>query len=265
MTAIPVPTAFDRLVEDIAQAGQQLTALAACEGAAGNVSVFVTALACPLEAVEELELPAPAPSLAGGWVVMTASGRRLRDVVRRPQATIAALRVHEDGRRATLHAAPDVRPSSEWNSHLAIHEDQRCRRGVERHAIVHAQPLRTVFLSHLPEIRTSEELTRRLLRWEPETVMMAPEGVALAPFQVPGSREQMAVTVAALARTVAVVWAKHGILTRSDESATHAADLVEYIEAAATYEVMNLSLGSPAEGLTDDERAAVARAFGKGH
>jgi rhamnulose-1-phosphate aldolase len=260
-----VPTIFDQLVDDIAGAGEQLTVLSACEGAAGNISIFTTGLGgVPLDPVREIELPAPAPSLAGGWMVITASGRRLRDVSRRPASTVAALEIAADGRRAMLHAAPRVRPSSEWNSHLAIHEDHRRRRGVDHHAVVHAQPLRTVFLSHLPEIGTSEELTRRLLRWEPETAVVAPDGVALAPFQVPGSPEQMAVTVEALRRTVAVVWAKHGIVTRSDVSATNAADLVEYIEAAATYEVMNLSMGSPATGMDDRERDAVARAFGLG-
>jgi rhamnulose-1-phosphate aldolase len=261
---IHVSTTFDRMVEDIAAAGQQLTAMSACEGAAGNISVFTTSLACPLDPVGELPLPARAPSLAGGWVVITASGHRLRDVVRRPGGTIAALRIGDDGATATLHAGAEVRPSSEWNSHLAIHEDHRRRRRVDLHAVVHAQPLRTVFLSHLPDVDSSEELTRRLLRWEPETAVVAPDGIALAPFQVPGSPEQMAVTVEALTRTVAVVWAKHGIVTRSDVSASHAADLVEYIEAAAHYEVLNVSLGSPAEGLAPQERAAVARAFGLG-
>lgn len=94
--------------------------------------------------------------------------------------------------------------------------------------------------------------------------MVAPEGVELAAFQVPGSAGQMEATVMALARSSAVVWAKHGIMTRSDASASQAADLVEHLEAAATYEVMNLSMGSPASGLDEEERAAVAAAFGLG-
>jgi rhamnulose-1-phosphate aldolase len=157
-----------------------------------------------------------------------------------------------------------MQPSSEWNSHLAIHEDHRSRRGLDHHVVLHAQPLRLVFLSHLPDINTTEELNERLMRWEPETVVVASEGVELAAFQVPGSPGQMDATVAALARSSAVIWAKHGIVTRSDISATKAADLVEYLEAAACYEVMNLSMGSPAEGLDEHERAAVARAFGLG-
>jgi rhamnulose-1-phosphate aldolase len=259
-----VSTRYDRIVEDIGEAGQQLTSLAACEGSAGNISVFVPSLSCPLEAVGVLELPVPVPSLAGGWIVITAGGKRLRDVVRRPSLTLTALHIDTSGASATLHAAPDTQPSSELNSHLAIHEDHRARRGVEHHVVVHAQPLRLVFLSHLPGIATSEELTARLLRWEPETAVVAPAGIELAEFEVPGSPEQMEATVAALRRSNAVVWAKHGIVTRSDVSAARAADLVEYLEAAAIYEVMNLSLGEPAPGLDARERDAIARAFGLG-
>ncbi len=259
-----VTTLFDQIVEDIGEAGQQLTTLAALEGSAGNISVFVPSLACPFEPVDDLALPSPAPSLAGGWVVITAAGRRLRDVSRRPALTLVVLHIDDSGQTATMHAAPGVQPSSEWNSHLAIHEDHRRRRGVNHHVVLHAQPLRLVFLSHLPDITTTEELNDRLMRWEPETAVVASEGVELAAFQVPGSPGQMDATVAALARSSAVIWAKHGIVTRSDISATKAADLVEYLEAAACYEVMNLSMGSPADGLDEHERAAVAQAFGPG-
>jgi rhamnulose-1-phosphate aldolase len=254
-------TELAAIAADIAGAGRQLTDLGACEGAAGNISVFSASLSGAVPALHDLALPAPAPSLAGGWVVITASGRRLRDV--RPDE-LAALRIDAGGRTAVLHAAAGIRPSSEWNSHLAVHEDHRRRRGLDHHAVAHAQPRGLVFLSHLPDVTTTAELTARLMRWEPETLMVAPEGVELAGFQVPGSDAQMAATVPALARCRAVVWAKHGVVTRSDVSAADAADLVEYLEAAATYELMNLSLGAPARGLTAHERAAITRASGPG-
>jgi rhamnulose-1-phosphate aldolase len=254
-----VTTTFDGLLEDMGDAGRQLTALGACEGAAGNISAFAAALACPLDPVEELALPVPVPSLAGGWVVITATGSRLRDVGRRPGGLVA-LHIDGAGRAATLHGTAGARPSSDWNSHLAVHEDHRRRRGVDHHVVLHAQPVRLVFLSHLPDVTKPAELNARLMRWQPETAMVAPDGVALAAFEVPGSPGQMAATVAALAGSRALVWAKHGVVTRSDVSATAAADLVEYLEAAAAYEVLNLSLGSPATGLTADERDAIGRA-----
>ena len=252
---------WDEIVEDITEAGERLASVAARPGSAGNISVFVPSLSCSLEPAERIELPAPAPSLAGGWVVITAAGDRLRDLARRPAEAIVALHIHLSGETATMHAARGIRPSSEWGSHLAIHEDHRNRSGVDHHAVLHAQPMRLVFLSHLPEISTTEELNERLMRWEPETAAIAHEDVELAVFHEPGSEGRTHGTVEALAHSNAVLWAKHGIVARSDASATEAADLIEYLEAAAAYEVMNLSIGSLAPGLDHEERAAVAHSL----
>lgn len=49
-----VMTVFDRFVEDIGEAGQQLTTMAAYEGSAVKISVFVRAPSCPLDVVGEL-------------------------------------------------------------------------------------------------------------------------------------------------------------------------------------------------------------------
>jgi rhamnulose-1-phosphate aldolase len=58
-----------------------------------------------------------------------------------------------------------------------------------------------------------------------------------------------------------VVWSKHGVMARSDQSVTKAADRIEYAETAALYEYMDLVNGSKAEGLTQDELREVVRAF----
>lgn len=255
-------TLFDRVVEDIGEAAEQVTSVAATEGTVGNISVFLESLSCPFQPADQIELPVPAPALAGGWVVITAAQHRLRDVARQPESAIAVLHIHLSGQAARVHAPAGTQPSSEWASHIAIHDDHRERRGVDYHAVLHAQPMRLVFLSHLPEINTAEALTERMMRWGPETAVVAPDGVELVAFPVPGSDRQLRATIEALARSNAVVWAKHAIVTRSDSSATHAADVVEYLEAAASYEVLNLSMGSPAPGLDQQERAAVVRSLG---
>ena len=89
---IHVPTPFDRLIEDIALAGEQLTGMAACEGAAGNISMFTASLACPLDAVEEVELPTRAPSLAGGWMVITGGASSRPTASRSPRSRSRARR-----------------------------------------------------------------------------------------------------------------------------------------------------------------------------
>jgi rhamnulose-1-phosphate aldolase len=59
-----------------------------------------------------------------------------------------------------------------------------------------------------------------------------------------------------------VLWAKHGVMARSDVSVTRAVDRIEYAETAARYEYMDLLAGGRAEGLTRDEIRSVVETFG---
>ena len=59
-----------------------------------------------------------------------------------------------------------------------------------------------------------------------------------------------------------VVWARHGVMARSDDSVFHALDLIEYAEAAARYETLNLSSGERADGLSPGEVRRICEAWG---
>jgi rhamnulose-1-phosphate aldolase len=256
---------YSRILREIGDTGAQMTALGADEGSAGNISVFIRAV----EGIDEhfwdhgvVDLPVVCPALQGGWLVVTGTGRRLRDLYQDPEATLVILEILEDGRRATLYTASNVKPTSELNSHLAIHNDQVGRHNLSYSAIVHAQPRFLTYISHLPEYAETISLNRRLLRWEPETIINFPEGIGVIPFHVPGSPEQMADTMAGLQTYRAVVWRRHGIVTRSDENVRKAGDLVEYVETAAHFEYLNLQLNRPTEGLSDEELRDICQQFG---
>ncbi|MCW5880997.1 MAG: rhamnulose-1-phosphate aldolase [Anaerolineae bacterium] len=253
------------ILEEMGEVGQRVAAMGASEGGAGNISVFTRNLSDMddrFAAQGVIDLPVPAPALADGWVIITGTGKRLRDIRRHPERTIGVVRVHRGGQQGTLYAVEAVRPTSEFNSHLAVHEDHVRRRGVEQHSLVHAQPVRLTYLSHLPAYSDTARLTRRLFRWQPETLAVFPEGIGLLPFQPPGSAEQEAVTVRGMAEYRAIVWQRHGILTRSDVSVEHACDLVEYAETAAYYEVINLALGQPTQGLSDADLRLIGERLG---
>jgi rhamnulose-1-phosphate aldolase len=69
------------------------------------------------------------------------------------------------------------------------------------------------------------------------------------------------VTAEAMRTYRAVVWQRHGIVTRAP-SIAKAADLVEYAEAAAQYEYLNLVAGEPSQGLSDEEIRRIAARYG---
>lgn len=262
----PYPN-LDELLNAIGEAGLRVSSMEASEGAAGNISIYIgwnleVRRHFPLS--EPLELPDPVPALAGKLVIVTDSGRRLRDIRSDPAANLGAVIIDADGQNARLYTSPRrlfERVTSEFNSHLAVHDDQVARTGTNFHALIHAQPPRLTYLSHIPAYRDETFFNRQLLRWEPETIVNLPEGIGILPFMLPGSSMLMAANVAGLREHRIVVWSKHGVMARSDVSVTRAADRIEYAETAAQYEYMDLVNHSQGEGLTLDELRAVVKAF----
>ncbi|MGB8648395.1 MAG: class II aldolase/adducin family protein [Anaerolineae bacterium] len=263
----PYP-ALDEFLVAIGEAGQRLSEIEASEGAAGNISVY---LGWPVEVrrkfplVERIDLPAPAPALAGGAILVSGSGRRLREIISDPAANLGCVVIGEEGRTGQLYTSPRrlfSRLTSEFNSHLAVHQDQVSATGTNFHAVVHAQPIHITYLSHIPRYRDETYLNTHLLRWEPETIINLPEGIGCVPFQVPGSPQMMAGNIASLRGHRVVVWSKHGVMARSDTSVKRAADRIEYAETGAHYEYMNLVNGEKGEGLTSDEIRLICKEFG---
>lgn len=258
---------LDELLTTMGEVGKHLAEIESCEGAAGNISVCLRwsiELRTRFPIVDQVELPVSVPELAGATFLVSGSGRRLREVMDSPTANIAGLVVDEGGRTARHFTAPHrrfERVTSEFNSHLAVHYDQVRLSNTNFHALVHAQPLHLTYLSHVPRYQDEQYLNTHLLRWQPETVVNLPEGLGFMPFCLPGSMDLMKSTVESLRKHRIVIWAKHGVMARSDVSIKRAQDLVEYAETAAKYEYINLSTGELGEGLSAAEIRAICETF----
>jgi len=260
---------FSTLKDYISQfgdAGRYLSDIGTCEGAAGNLSLCLRWTIEPRDlfpVITQVELPLEVPALAGATLLVSGSGRRLRDIKDDPFGNLACLVIDEAGKTAQQYTAPDCpfkRVTSEFNSHLAVHYDQMLTGKIDFHAIVHVQPVHLTFLSHIPRYQDEEFLNQHLLRWQPETIINIPEGIGFMPFQVPGSAELMSANDVWMRNHRLVLWAKHGVMARSDQSLVEAVNLVEYAEAAARYEYLNLAAGEPAMGLSRDEIRAICAA-----
>lgn len=264
--SLPYPD-LEEILAAMGTAGDRIAAMDASEASAGNISVFMAwnpevRRRFPLE--EDIALPIAVPVLAGKTLLVTGSGRRLRDIQRDPEANIGAVLVHEDGLSASLHTSPRRlfrNLTSEFNSHLGVHADQVGSRDLMFHAVVHAQPPHLTMLSHIPAYRDTAVFNRRIMRWEPESIVALPQGVGVLDFMVPGSEELMRNNIDSLRRHAIVLWSKHGVMARSDVSVTNAVDKIEYAETGARYEYMNLSIGGLGEGLRPEEMTAVKDSF----
>lgn len=262
----PYPELGD-LLEMMGEAGRHLAEIEASEGAAGNISICLQWQVEPrnlFPTINEIDLPQPVPELAGATFLVSGSGRRLREIINEPTASIACIVVNAGGKTGRLYTSPHARferMTSEFNSHLAVHYDQICATGTNFHAIVHAQPLHLTYLSHIPRYQDEKYLNTHLLRWQPETIINLPEGIGFIPFRIPGSSELMAGNVESLRDHRIVIWAKHGVMARSDVSVKRAADRVEYAETAAKYEYLNLRVSEIGEGLSAEEIRTICKTF----
>jgi rhamnulose-1-phosphate aldolase len=266
MLQAPYPE-LDDLLKMMGEAGKRLSELEASEGAAGNISIC---LRWPIElrrrfpVIDEIQLPQPVPELAEATFLVSGSGRRLREIIEDPAASIGCLLVQAGGQTAKLFTSYQRRfehLTSEFNSHLAVHYDQMRSSGTNFHAVIHAQPPHLTFLSHIPRYQDENYLNTHLLRWQPETILNLPEGIGFVPFRIPSSPELMEGTLESVRKHRIVLWAKHGVMARSDVSVKRAVDRVEYAETAAKYEYFNLCTGEIGEGLTVGEIRAICKTF----
>jgi len=256
------------LIDQMGRAGRRLTEMGAAEGAAGNLSVCVresldvTAL---FPRQQTMRLPISVPELAGATLIVSGSGRRLREIAASPGDNLACIIVEHDGQTGKMLTSanpPFRRVTSEFNSHLAVHHARLTATDARFQAVVHAQPLHLTYLSHIPAYQDERYFNARLFRWQPETILSMPQGMSVLPFIVNGSQEQMSATALAMQVHSLVVWARHGVVARSNDSVLHAVDLIEYAEAAARYETLNLSSGERADGLSPQEIRAICAAWG---
>src|SRR5665648_186250 len=133
---------LDEILTSMGAGGWRISEIDASEAGAGNISVCVgwsMELRRRFPEQTEITLPLAAPALAGHTLLVTGSGRRLRQIHEDPEAAIAGVKVHDDGATATMFTSPRrlfEKLTSEFNSHLAVHADQVAQRGVMFQAVV---------------------------------------------------------------------------------------------------------------------------------
>ena len=255
------------LLRQLGQVGKYLADMGAAEASAGNLSVCLRETLHISECFSDeqrLELPVSAPDLAGATLIVSGSGRRLRDILEAPTANLACIVVEPGGQTGRMFTSPNRefgRVTSEFNSHLAVHHDQMRMKDIQFHTVLHAQPIHLTYLSHLSEYQDEDYLNRRLLRWQPETIFNFPEGIGVLPFLLPGSARLTIESMLALRDHRFVIWSQHGVMARADESVLHALDLIEYAETAAHYEYLNLCTGERSEGLSPEHLREISKTW----
>ncbi len=236
---------------------------------AGNLSVDVT------EHVSDAGLDTSAgihrkfdcayPVLANRCFLVTGSGRRFRDMPNDAASNACILRISDDA--AGYHllwgggSSPDFKPTSEFPTHLRLHERLRESDVVDK-VVLHTHPAELIVLTHLPEYKDEAALNRALWCIHPEVKFNLPKGVGFVPYALPGSEALAQATVECFRQGYSVVlWEMHGCVARA-ETPMDAFDLVDIATKAASLVLTCRSVGHIPTGLDKERLDELVREFG---
>ncbi|MCI0496692.1 MAG: rhamnulose-1-phosphate aldolase [Thermoplasmata archaeon] len=246
------------ILEDLAEVSDAIASRGWAEANAGNVSYRLTDVeSLGLEASPKfVEIEGAYPRIEGRAFLVSRTGSRFRDIAIKPRRNLLILRVERGGYRIL---AGEGKPTFELLSHLAIHDALKSNRPEDR-AVIHTHPTCLLAFSHLP----LEDHIGVLMRMSPETFHHFHEKVHFLPYELPGTEDLAAHTVAALEKTRVVVWMRHGAIA-TGESFSRALDPIEVLDKNAEL-YLKVSAVTSREmcdvGLSSDEAWETAKAMG---
>jgi rhamnulose-1-phosphate aldolase len=261
------PVLFKQL-EEMTEVGRFLWEKGWAESNGGNLSADIT------ETVQEpdrfgsdaapVSLPRAYPNLSLRLFLVTGSGHRFRDFAKSVENNACILKMNESGDAYSVlwggRSHPDFRPTSEFPTHLRIHDFLRASASTQR-IVLHTHPTELIALSHLPDYRTEETINRALWSMLPEVKVIMPRGVGFVPYELPGSELLADATLDALERRhTAVLWEMHGCLATGDD-VYQAFDRIDTLNKAAQLIILCRSTGYAPRGLSQRQIDELAKAF----
>lgn len=207
---------FSKLLQDIQDISHCIYHNGWSEANAGNLSIRVTDF-CKDFLLEGQEC-----------FTVSKSGSRYRQIAKDPTAGLVLVYASQNSSEFTS----DAMPTSEWNSHYALHKSypsQTC--------VLHTHPSELIALSRFPDFKDENGINDILKKLLPELFLYLPEGIGVAPYCTPGTESLCNATLEAMRNRKAVVWSAHGIITIGNDI-HEAFDYQEIIVKAAKIALM---------------------------
>lgn len=176
-------------VEKIAEVAGYLWQNGWAERNGGNITVNVTAHVDDeirqMPAISEVkQIGVTLPQLKGCYFYCKGTGKRMRDLARRPMDNGSVIRILDDCASYVIIADNAVMPTSELPSHLTVHANL-IESGSPYTATVHTHPIELVAMSHNKAFLGKDVLTKILWSMIPETKAFCPLGLGIVPYTLP--------------------------------------------------------------------------------
>ena len=184
---------LQREIEKVAEVAGYLWQNGWAERNGGNITVNITQW--PDDAMQRLPpisdikpIGTTLPSLRGCYFFCKGTGKRMRDLARRPMENGSIIRILDDCASYVIIADHPVQPTSELPSHLAVH-NRLIEQQSPYKATIHTHPIEIVAMSHNREFLGKDVLTRLLWSMIPETKAFCPSFPTHCPEATPLQRQ----------------------------------------------------------------------------
>ncbi len=251
-------------VDKIAEVAGYLWQNGWAERNGGNITVNVTGLVDDevrrMPAISGVKpIGVALPELAGCYFYCKGTGKRMRDLARRPMANGSIIRILDDCASYVIIADEEVMPTSELPSHLAVHA-RLIETGSAYKATVHTHPIELVAMSHNPAFLGKDVLTRILWSMIPETKAFCPLGLGIVPYTLPGSNALADATLNELEDYDVVMWEKHGVFAKGLD-VMDAFDQIDVLSKSAKIYINSKCMGFEPEGMSDAQMKELTEVF----
>jgi rhamnulose-1-phosphate aldolase len=256
--------ALKQEVDKVAEVAGYLWQNGWAERNGGNITVNITDLVDDgirqLPAISEVTpIGVTLPRLKGCYFFCKGTGKRMRDLARRPMENGAVIRILDDCASYVIIADQPVCPTSELPSHLSVH-NRLIEKGSNDKATVHTHPIELIAMSHNRKFLGKDVLSRLLWSMIPETKAFCPLGLGVVPYELPGSVALANGTLSALEDYDVVLWEKHGVFAKGLD-VMDAFDQIDVLSKSAKIYIDARCMGFEPAGMTDEQMAEMTKAF----
>lgn len=230
----------------------------------GNITVNITDLVDDevkaMPAISEVkQIGVTLPYLKGCYFYCKGTGKRMRDLARKPMENGSVIRILDDCASYVIIADNVVNPTSELPSHLSVH-NRMIEKGSNYRATVHTHPIELIAMSHTKKFMGKDVLTNILWSMIPETKAFCPLGLGIVPYELPGSVKLADATMAELENYDVVMWEKHGVFA-VERDIMSAFDQVDVLNKSANIYMCARSMGFIPDGMTDAQMQEISTVF----
>lgn len=217
-------------VREFLRCATQLYAHGWAERNAGNISMLLDGDFDGLPVLRRFPFAFDAGELAGRCILITGSGKYMKNTELDPENNVGLLRVGRGEAELLWGLADGGKPSSELAAHLMSHASRLAADPGHR-VVMHTHAPNAVAMTFVHSL-DEREFTRSLWSRHTEGIMFFPDGVAVLPWMPCGTDEIGLKTAEKMRDHRVVVWAHHGVFG-AGATPDEALGLIETVEKSA--------------------------------